>query len=241
MMLCTVRELILTICVALFASVAPAFAQDAKQFYRGGLDDKVTTAPNGAKLNAAFMKVLEATWGKTQIVNPLNGVHVIVGYQIANLTVIEGKTGLILFDAGSSIGQGQELLKLIRTFSDKAVAAVIYGHHHYTGGAKVFVEAGKDVKVYGHPDVDANLAKTSGPLGPMQMRRIGIQLGAYLSDKGADGSFSLPEPHFKEAALNADAGAAPGREARLDQAARARVIATADVRADRRGAARIVH
>ena len=44
---------------------------------------------------------------------------------------------------------------------------------------RVYVEEGgsKEVKLYGYPDVDHNLMTTSIALGPMQTRRMGIQLG----------------------------------------------------------------
>lgn len=173
-------------------------------FYRGGLDDRKMTTPNGAIVNADYEAVLDRTWGQVRTIKVRDSVHTIVGYAIANATFIEGKTGLIQFDAGNNIGQGRALLDMVREVSDKPVVAVIYSHHHYTGGAKVFVEEGgsEAVQVFGHPSVDSNLQATAGTLGPMQIRRTGIQLGLYLPDSGPDAAFLFPEPHFEDPALN---------------------------------------
>ena len=77
---------------------------------------------------------------------------------------------------------------------------------HYTGGAKVYVEegGGKDIKVFGHPDLDDNLRSTIGTLGPMQIRRASIQLGMYLPHEGPDAALGPAEPTFKDPALSAN-------------------------------------
>jgi alkyl sulfatase BDS1-like metallo-beta-lactamase superfamily hydrolase len=121
------------------------------------------------------------------------------------INFIEGETGLIVFDAGNSVGMGKATLAMIREVSDKPIVAIIYSHHHYTGGARVYVEegGGKDVKVFGHPDLERNLQSTAGVLGPMQFRRIGIQLGFYLPHDGPDAVFGPAEPTFDDPALAA--------------------------------------
>jgi alkyl sulfatase BDS1-like metallo-beta-lactamase superfamily hydrolase len=133
-----------------------------------------------------------------------DGVHTIVGYSLSNYTFIEGETGLIAFDTGNNMGMARETLRMIREVSDKPIVAIIYSHHHYTGGARAYVEEGgdKDVKVFGHPDVDANMLSSSGLLGPMQFRRAGIQLGFYLPHEGPDAVFGPAEPQFDDPALN---------------------------------------
>ncbi len=183
-----------------------AWAQEKKPFYRGGFDDQKVAAPNGAIVNEDYRKyVLEGSFAKTQMIKVRDGVYTIVGYSLSNYTFVEGKTGLIAFDTGNNIGMGKETLAMIRKVTKKPIVAIIYSHHHYTGGAKVYVEegGGKDVKVYAHPDVDRNLQRTSGALGPMQMRRSAIQLGLYLPHEGPDAVFGPAEPSFKDPELRA--------------------------------------
>ena len=176
-----------------------------KLFYRGAFDDKKAEAPNGAIVHEDYKKlIVEGAFGKAQTIKVREGVHTIVGYSLSNYTFIEGKTGLIVFDAGNNIGMGRATLRMIREVSDKPIVAIIYSHHHYTGGAKVYVEegGGQDVKVFGHPDVDHNLQSSAGLLGPMQFRRAGIQLGFYLPHDGPDAVFGPAEPQFDDPALN---------------------------------------
>jgi alkyl sulfatase BDS1-like metallo-beta-lactamase superfamily hydrolase len=187
-----------------FGSVASA--QGTKLFYRGDFDDRKVEAPNGAIINEDYRDfILGGGWDAAQTIKVRDGVHSIVGYSLSNYTFIEGETGLIVFDAGNSVGMGKATLAMIREVSDKPIVAIIYSHHHYTGGARVYVEegGGKDVKVFGHPDLERNLQSTAGVLGPMQFRRIGIQLGFYLPHDGPDAVFGPAEPTFDDPALAA--------------------------------------
>jgi alkyl sulfatase BDS1-like metallo-beta-lactamase superfamily hydrolase len=188
----------------IFGSVASA--QDARLFYRGDLDDKKVEAPNGATVNEDYRDfIMGGAFGAAQTIKVRDGVYSIVGYSLSNYTFIEGETGLIVFDAGQTVGMGKKTLAMIREVSNKPIVAIIYSHHHYTGGARVYVEegGGKDVKVFGHPDVDRNLQSSTGALGPMQYRRAGIQLGFYLPHEGPDAVFGPAEPTFDDPDLSA--------------------------------------
>jgi alkyl sulfatase BDS1-like metallo-beta-lactamase superfamily hydrolase len=188
----------------IFGSVASA--QDERLFYRGDLDDKKVEAPNGAIVNKDYRNfIIGGAFGTAQTIKVRDGVHSIIGYSLSNYTFIEGETGLIIFDAGQSVGMGKETLAMIREVSDKPIVAIIYSHHHYTGGAQVYVEegGGKNVKVFGHPDVDRNLQSSTGALGQMQYRRAGIQLGFYLPHEGPDAVFGPAEPTFDDPDLGA--------------------------------------
>ncbi len=193
--------------VALSLCLGPqANAQDEKPYYRGGFDDQIAEAPNGAKVNAQYKKFLsEGTYGSTQVVEVREGVWSVTGYSFNNFTFVEGKTGLIAFDAGSNVGQGQEALRLVQEKVNKPVVAIIYSHYHYTGGAKAYAASNPDkkIEVYGHPDLESNLAGNSSLMGPMQNRRAGIQLGFYLPTEGPDANYGVPEPHFEEPELTA--------------------------------------
>jgi alkyl sulfatase BDS1-like metallo-beta-lactamase superfamily hydrolase len=199
----------ITIAVTIALSLCLGFQVSAhaeKPFYRGGFDDQIVEAPNGAKVNAEYKKFLsEGAFGGTEVIEVREGVWSVVGYSISNYTFIEGKTGLIAFDAGVNVGQGQEALRLVQEKVNKPVVAIIYSHFHYTGGAKAYAATNpnQELEVYGHPDVDASLAASSGLLGPMQNRRGGIQLGFYLPQEGPDAAYGPAEPHFEDAALNA--------------------------------------
>ncbi len=195
---------------ALFAAGISTFAlitAHAEQpFYRGGMDDQIVDAPNGAKVNAQYEKFLsDGVFGGTEVVKVREGVWSVVGYALNNFTFVEGKTGLIAFDTGANVGQGQEALRLVQEKVNKPVVAIIYSHFHYTGGAKAYAASNptNKVEVYGHPDNDKNLAGSSGLLGAMRNRRVGIQVGFYLPQKGPDATYGPAEPHFEEPELSA--------------------------------------
>ncbi len=183
-----------------------ANAQDQLPFYRGGFDDQIVEAPNGAKVNAQYKKYLsEGAFGGTQVVEVRAGVWCVAGYALNNFTFVEGKTGLIAFDSGMNVGQGKEVLRLVQEKLNKPVVAIIYSHFHYTGGATAYAASNPDqkIEVYGHPDLESNLAGNSSLLGPMQNRRGGIQLGFYLPTEGPDAVYGPAEPHFEEPELAA--------------------------------------
>jgi alkyl sulfatase BDS1-like metallo-beta-lactamase superfamily hydrolase len=201
------QELTFALMLALLCSPAvAASAEEAKLFYRGDYDDHKVEASNGAIVRDGYRDfIVDGVWGETKMHKVREGVHTLTGYSISNYTFIEGKTGLIAFDTGGSIGMGKESLAMIREVTDKPIVAIIYSHHHYTQGAKVYVEegGGKDVKIFGHPDLDRNLQSTVGALGPMQVRRANIQLGFYLPHEGPDANFGPAEPTFDDPALSA--------------------------------------
>lgn len=176
-------------------------------FYRGDLDEQVMTADNGAHVNRDYLSfITEGPWGEVRTIEVTPRIHTITGYGISNYTFIEGDTGLILVDTGNSIGAGLEILKKKRAFSGKPIVAIVYTHHHYTGGSRAIVERDPDreIPIYGHPDVDRNLMQTLSQLATGAVRRGAIQFGSFLPREGVpEAEFGINDPHFDEPALNA--------------------------------------
>lgn len=186
---------------------------DTPLFYRGDMDNNKVIAPNGALLNADYLKAItEGPYGKVRTVRVREGVTTITGYANSNFTFIETRTGLIAVDAGSNIGQAREALRMIREVTAKPVIAIIYTHHHYTGGAgeyvaqsnKYLAQSARPVTVYGHPELEGLLQSTTGYLGPRQQRSVGRILGLYLPHQGQDAVVAMPEFKFDDPALNAN-------------------------------------
>ena len=181
-------------------------ASETTPFYRGGADDEIATAANGAKVNKAYKTFIsEGSFAKPEIHQVTDGVWTVTGYSLSNYTFIEGKTGLIAFDTGSSVGMGKTVLEMIQKKVNKPISAIIYSHFHYTGGARAYAASnptGK-VEIYGHPDIKHNMAGQGSTFRPMQNRRGGMQLGAYLPHEGPDAAFGPAEPLFEDHALAA--------------------------------------
>lgn len=201
------KQLRLT-CTALALVVCAPFTLAGEvPFYRGGQDQNKATAPNGAIVNADFLKVIKAQRGGQRVLELRPGLRVIRGYHSGNTIVVEGKTGLIVIDAGTRLGHGRDLRQIIRGFSNKPITAIIYSHHHYIGGAAGLPdgESVRDVQVFAHPQLEQLASTTNSLIGPMQLRRIGIQFGAYLPDKGPDARLMGDDKSFDDPRLNAAA------------------------------------
>jgi len=133
-----------------------------------------------------------------------DGVFTIAGLSLSNCTFIEGQSGLIVFDTGNNIGQGKEILEKIREVSSKPIKAVIYSHHHYTGGTRLFVEDNQNeaCTIYGHPKIEHNRQNTFLGFGRMQILRGSRQVGQYLPDEGEDAAVGMTEPRYEDPELN---------------------------------------
>jgi len=120
---------------------------------------------------------------RKEIVEVADGLHVAVGYGLANVTILEGLTSLIVFDTLESREAAAALKEDIAKFSTKPIRHVIYTHNHadHVMGAGALV--GDDlsqVTFYGHKDLAANVARVVGPLRPILHLRSMRQFGVYL-------------------------------------------------------------
>jgi len=122
-------------------TISPASNFTYPQGVYNGEDIEYAEYPNGGKFNAALMNRIKLT----QPVEPYtkeiaNGVWALVGYHFGYKAVIEGEKGLIIYDTGDDIEEGQEIIELIRKFSDKPILTVIYSHAHYAYGTKAITD-----------------------------------------------------------------------------------------------------
>jgi len=173
---------------------------------------KLVKAPNGAIVNKEVLEELHKTaWTNgPEIENPVEGVYVLGGYLISACIVVEAEDGLIVFDTGDTKKDGEKLLKAIRTFSQKPIKAIVYGHTHYCFGAGVMAEGNKDVMVIGHPDlneiVQRNLSSGGAPayfpeISPYLTARALQQFNYFLPDKGPDAWYSPTNLNLGEVAF----------------------------------------
>jgi alkyl sulfatase BDS1-like metallo-beta-lactamase superfamily hydrolase len=157
-------------------------------------------AENGGITNQEQLTAFARTTAAEQpeIIEVTDGVWTLAGYYFVYPTVIEGDTGLIIFDTGDDVIEGQGVLDLARQFSDKPVSAIIYSHAHYVWGAKPMVAAGKDVKVIGHHGLNANILASGGlgsaipELAPALLARAIEQFSVLLPSDGPDAKSPTP-------------------------------------------------
>jgi alkyl sulfatase BDS1-like metallo-beta-lactamase superfamily hydrolase len=199
--------------LALASFTVPAFSTTNAQETNPYMGAPVTLgkAPNGAIANQKLLDGIEkVAWLKPTIEEPAKGIYVLGGYGLAPIAIIDTAEGLIAFDTGDTKHDGELLLAAIRTFSQKPIKAIIYGHSHTALGAGVLAEGNKDVMVIGHPGLNAvvekNLQGGGAPayfpeIGPYLTGRAAIQFNFYMPKEGPDAfavPFTLgpPEPAF---------------------------------------------
>lgn len=113
-----------------------------------------------------------------------DGVHVAIGFGIANSILLEGDDGVIIVDTMETAESARAVLAAFREITDKPVKALIYTHSHpdHIGGARVFAEGNDAIPVYAHRDVVRNMEKTSIELQTAITRRSLRMYGSYLPE-----------------------------------------------------------
>ncbi len=161
-----------------------------------GAPVKLGKAPNGAITNQRILDgISTVAWLEPTIEKVVEGIWVLGGYGLAPMSIIEAEDGLIAFDTGDTKHDGELMLEGIRTFSDKPIKVIIYGHSHTAAGAGVLAEGNQDVMVIGHPNlnqvVEQNLSIGGAPafypeVGPYVTARALTQFNAYMPTEGPD-------------------------------------------------------
>ena len=88
---------------------------------------------------------------RQDVVEVTDGVHVAIGFALANAILIEGTDGLIIVDTTESVSAARAIKTRFDQISTKPVKAIIHTHSHpdHVGGTRVF--AGDDQpEIYAH-------------------------------------------------------------------------------------------
>src|SRR6267154_927231 len=128
---------------------------------------------------------LNATNGLFKVAD---GVYQVRGFSQANMTIVEGTTGLIVIDTLTTPGAAREALNLYYVHCPrKPVLAVIYSHSHgdhYGGASGVVSQA----------DVAAGKTKIIAPAGFMQAVIGEAVIGGNAKARRAQYQFGMPLP-----------------------------------------------
>ncbi|MGL4222802.1 MAG: alkyl/aryl-sulfatase [Shewanella sp.] len=115
-----------------------------------------------------------------------DGIYQVRGTDLANLTLIRGKTGWILYDVlltKESAKQSLEFaLKHLPEGNDLPVVAMIYSHSHgdHFGGSRAIKDMFPNVKVYGSNNITKEIVDENVLAGNAMSRRAAYQYGATL-------------------------------------------------------------
>ena len=119
--------------------------------------------------------------------------HTLIGYNVANVSIIDAPEGLILVDAMAQENDARRALADIQArFPEKAIKAVIYTHFHndHVNGVEGFVSAedvaSGAVEVWAHADLMHFITEVSAGTGPIMGRRASYTFGAALP-RGEEG------------------------------------------------------
>ena len=145
-----------------------------------------------------------------EVVEVTDGVHVAVGFGLANSIMLEGDEGIIIVDTMETVAEGEAVLAAFREITDKPIAAIIYTHNHadHVFGARAFAAPG-EVPVYAHQSTGYYINRVVNQIRPIittrSMRMFGHHLpegerindgiGPHLGVSEESTLFALPPDH----------------------------------------------
>jgi alkyl sulfatase BDS1-like metallo-beta-lactamase superfamily hydrolase len=115
------------------------------------------------------------------------GVHQVRGYDLANMTLIEGETGYIVVDPLTSVETAAAALDLARRhLGDRPVVAVIFTHSHvdHFGGVEAVLpedpEAREALRIVAPAHFTDEASSENVIAGPVMLRRASFMYGMSL-------------------------------------------------------------
>ena len=118
---------------------------------------------------------------KKELITVTDGVHVAVGYALANSILIEGENTNIIIDTTGTEETAREVKALFDAINTNPVESIIYTHNHadHTYGATVFAE-GSSPDIYAHSTTEIYLSRVIGILRPIISSRSNRMFGNAL-------------------------------------------------------------
>ncbi|MEN0063005.1 MAG: alkyl sulfatase dimerization domain-containing protein [Myxococcota bacterium] len=95
---------------------------------------------------------------RREVIEVVDGVHVAIGFGLANSILLEGDDGVVIVDTMESGTAAREVLTEFRKITDKPLAAIIFTHNHadHVFGSGVMSE-GKDVPIWAHATTESHI------------------------------------------------------------------------------------
>ena len=114
-----------------------------------------------------------------------NGIHVAIGFGIANSIMVEGEGGNIIIDTTDDVSQAKEVLSEFQKINQNPIKAIIYTHNHgdHVFGASEFYNAQEEKPlVIAHSTTAEKVEKILGIINPIITLRSGKMFGTNLDD-----------------------------------------------------------
>ena len=171
--------------------------------YMGTAPKRMAT-PRGSIVSCDMLQYMGKTFeAEPRLVEVAKGVHCYVGGGISYRTMIDAPEGLVIFDTGDDIEDGERALAAFRTISNRPIRAIIYSHNHYAHGTTPFLAGQGEVTIIGHSLVNQHLKElatgfaTGGDFPeamPVLTARFMSQFGSMLPSSGPDAGFAATIP-----------------------------------------------
>jgi alkyl sulfatase BDS1-like metallo-beta-lactamase superfamily hydrolase len=116
-----------------------------------------------------------------------DGVHVAVGFGIANSILVEGDECAFVVDAMGSVESARAVKAEFDAITSKPIEAIIYTHNHgdHVFGARGLAPDG-DVDVYAHETTSYYINRVVNVIRPVLSERSARMFGAALPSEGPD-------------------------------------------------------
>lgn len=116
---------------------------------------------------------------KKEIIRLADNVYTVVGYDVSNVTMIEGDDGLVLIDAGMVPQLASEIYEEFRKISDKPIKDIIFTHGHgdHTRGLPAFIKD-NNPRIWAAENFGSenNFSESVGFKNPRSYRQSGMRL-----------------------------------------------------------------
>jgi alkyl sulfatase BDS1-like metallo-beta-lactamase superfamily hydrolase len=134
-----------------------------------------------------------------EVVTVVEGVHVAIGFGLANSVLIEGTDGVIIVDTMESAEAAGEVKAAFDTISSKPVRAIIYTHFHtdHTGGGRIMA-GDHQPEVYSHAETPGHMMRIANVTRETTYRRAMRQFGTLLPEGGLINAGIGPQLRFDE-------------------------------------------
>lgn len=196
--------------LGLVAAPAPGADQTSEypSLYMHARDAELTTLDNGARVSADTARYMNlpddapqrVSYDREMVLKVADGIWTLAIPSIVNVHVIAGPDGLIVYDTGESLKEGEHFYRLLRKASDAPIRAIIYSHEHYAHGTRAFIdgEAARGnhaVQIVGNVGLNLEMARTRGAyalypeIAPVLSARAMQQFNSYLPQQGPDAGF----------------------------------------------------
>lgn len=154
--------------------------------------------PKGARVSASMLKAITTTFAVApRMIEVAPKIWNLVGIGISSRMMIDAPEGLVIFDTGDDLEDGERALDEFRKVSNRPIKAIVYSHNHYAHGTKAFLREAPDALIIGHHEVNKHLTEivtgfASGGEFPEAMpaltaryeRQFALHLPAHGPDTG---------------------------------------------------------